>query len=82
MEPLERWLHFADRQVKKFSFFDVKLIQLCGALLGIAVVKLFPSILQQGFSQLLSLALLCAAKPALVFFLSTDDPAETPGNAV
>ena len=73
MDPLEEWLNFCNQQVRKFSFFDVKLIQLCGAFLGIAAVKLFPSILQLSFWQLVSMALLCAAKPTLVFFFSTDD---------
>jgi hypothetical protein len=73
MDPLEEWLNFCNQQVKKFSFFDVKLIQLCGVFLGIAAVKLFPSILQLGLWQLVSMALLCAAKPTLVFFFSTDD---------
>ncbi len=77
MDPLEQWLHFADLQVKRFSFFDVKLIQLCGVFLGITVVKLFPSILQLGFWQLTSLALICAAKPALIFFIGTDGPVKT-----
>ena len=81
MDELQQWLQFADRQVKKFSFFDVKLIQLCGVFFGIALVKLFPLILQLGFWQLVGVALLCAAKPSLIFFLSTDGRPENAGDA-
>ena len=81
MDELGQWLSFADRQVKKLSFFDVKLIQLCGVFFGIALVKLFPLILQLGFWQLVGLALLCAAKPALIFYLGTDEQPEREGAA-
>ena len=69
MNWLKQWLNFANRQVRKFSFFDVKSIQLCGACLGIALVKLVPQILQVSLWLLLVLALVCAVKPSYVFFL-------------
>jgi hypothetical protein len=65
---------YLDRQVKKFSFADVKLLQLLGASLGVVLVKLVPEILDLSLWVFVVLAALCAAKPCCVFFL-TDEAA-------
>ena len=66
MLELKRYL---DEKVSKFSFVDVKLLQLLGAFLAVVVVKLVPGILDLSIWLFLALAVLCAAKPCYVFFL-------------
>ena len=66
MLELKRYL---DEKVRKFSFVDVKLLQLLGAFLAVVVVKLVPGILDLSIWLFLALAILCAAKPCCVFFL-------------
>lgn len=80
MNPPEQWLSFADRQVKRFSLVDVKLIQLCGAFLGIALVKLFPSLLGLSIWCFLAMALIVVAKPSCVFFFSRGGQPEGTGD--
>ena len=69
MNGLKQYL---DRQVKKFSFVDVKLLQLLGASLGVVLVKLVPEILDLSLWVFLALAVVCAAKPCCVFFLTDE----------
>ncbi len=66
MVDLKRYL---DEKVKKFSFMDVKLLQLLAAFLAVVVVKLVPDVLDLSIWLFLVLAILCAAKPCYVFFL-------------
>lgn len=66
MVELKRYL---DEKVRKFSFIDVKLLQLLAAFLAVVVVKLVPDILDLSVWLFLVLAILCAAKPCYVFFL-------------
>jgi hypothetical protein len=70
-----------DRRVKKFSFVDVKLLQLLGASLGVVLVKLVPGILDLSLWLFVALALLCAAKPCCVFFLRNDGQIPCTGRA-
>jgi len=65
-------MEYLDRKVRKFSFIDVKLVQLLGVFLGIIVVKLVPEILDLSLWALILMAALCAVKPCCVFFDSTD----------
>jgi len=63
---LKRYL---DDKVRKFSFVDIKLLQLLGALWAVAMVKAVPEILDLSIWLFLALAAFCAAKPCYVFFL-------------
>ena len=65
-------MEYLDRKVRRFSFIDVKLVQLLGAFLGIIVVKLVPQILDLSIWTLLVMAALCAVKPCCVFFQNAD----------
>ena len=69
MDWLMRFVGSWNRRVKGFSFWDVKLIQFCGAFLGMAVVKLVPRLLEVSLWAFVAVALLCAARPAYVFWL-------------
>jgi hypothetical protein len=71
MVELKRYL---DEKVRRFSFVDVKLLQLLGAFLAVVVVKLVPGILDLSIWLFLALAILCAAKPCCVFFLGGHGP--------
>ena len=66
MIGLKRYL---DDKVRKFSFVDVKLLQLLAALLAVVAVKVVPEILDLSIWLFLALAVLCAVKPCYVFFL-------------
>jgi hypothetical protein len=61
-------MEYLDRKVRKFSFIDVKLVQLLGVFLGVIAAKLVPEILDLSFWALVLLAALCAVKPCCVFF--------------
>ena len=65
-------MEYLDRRVRRFSFIDVKVVQLLGAFLGIIVVKLVPQILDLSIWTLLVMAALCAVKPCCVFFQNAD----------
>ncbi|UCD52226.1 MAG: hypothetical protein JSW27_06215 [Phycisphaerales bacterium] len=65
-------MEYLDRKVRRFSFVDVKLLQLLGAFLGIIVVKLVPEILDLSLWALILMAALCAVKPCCVFFQDSD----------
>ncbi len=65
-------MEYLDRKVRKFSFIDVKLVQLLGVFLGVIVVKLVPEVLDLSLWALILMAALCAVKPCCVFFDGAD----------
>jgi hypothetical protein len=71
MNAIGQWLRYCNRQVSKFTVFDLKAVQVCGILTGIFLAKLAPSLLELSI-WLLAMILLLAARPLYVFFASTD----------
>ena len=59
---------WADDCVKKFNWIDVKLVALASMLIGIILVKWFPSILDINIWWLIIIAVLCLAKVYYVAF--------------
>jgi hypothetical protein len=76
MSFVTNWIAYGNRQVKKFSFWDVKLAQ--WALVGFAliIVKLFPQIMTLSIWWFVGLLVVCVIKPAYVFCLKKDEVAE------
>jgi hypothetical protein len=72
ISALGQWVAFCNRQVRKFTFVDVKLIQFCGILMGIILAKFVPSLLQLSIWWLLAMALIFAVRPVYVFLAGTD----------
>ena len=68
MQLLLRWIDFWNRQVKKFTIFDVKLAQAAAMCSALIVAKLVPQILTVNIWWFVVLALVCAARPTYVFF--------------
>ena len=62
------FLQWANSCVKKFNWIDVKLVGLASMLIGIILVKWFPSILDINIWWFVIIAVLCLAKVYYVAF--------------
>lgn len=62
------FLQWANSCVKKFNWIDVKLVALASMLIGIILVKWFPSILDINIWWFVIIAVLCLAKVYYVAF--------------
>jgi len=58
-----------NERVKKFSFFDVKLIQGMVISAALVIVKLIPQILDISVWWFVALFVICALKPCYVFYI-------------
>ena len=57
-----------NQKVKKFSFFDIKLIQFTTLFAALILVKLVPEILKVNIWWFVVLLVVCLIKPLFVFF--------------
>ena len=57
-----------DRRVKKFSFIDVKLAQGAAMFGALVIAKIIPDIMDLSIWWFIVLLVICAIKPAGVFF--------------
>ena len=58
-----------DRRVKKFNFFDIKLVQGTTIFVVLIVVKLIPQILNINIWWFVVLFIVCLIKPLYVFYI-------------
>lgn len=63
MDYLMRWIHFWDRQVRKFGIIDVKFAQTAAMFFAVILVKLFPGILEYSIWWFVAGCLLCVIRP-------------------
>jgi len=64
-----RFFAAMDERVKKFSLIDVKLAQGAAMFAALVVVKLIPQIMDVSIWWFVVLTVVCAVKPAYVFWL-------------
>ncbi len=57
-----------NQMVKKFSFFDIKMIQFTTLFAALILVKLVPEILKVNIWWFVVLFVVCLIKPLFVFF--------------
>jgi hypothetical protein len=57
-----------NQKVKKFSFFDIKMIQFTTLFAALILVKLVPEILKVNIWWFVALLIVCLVKPLFVFF--------------
>ncbi len=62
-------LEVMDKRVKKFSFIDVKLAQGAAMFLALIIAKYIPGIITLSVWWFIGLLIICAIKPACVFWL-------------
>lgn len=65
MEILENM----NERVKRFSIFDLKLVQSTAIFFALIVVKLIPRIMEINIWWFVALLVICAIKPFYVFFI-------------
>ena len=58
-----------NQRVKKFSIFDLKLVQGTGIFLTLILVKLIPQIMKPSVWWYVGLFILCVIRPFYVFFI-------------
>jgi len=63
------FLEDMDKRVKKFSFIDVKLAQGAAMFGALIIAKLIPQIMDLSIWWFVVLLIICAMKPACVFWL-------------
>ena len=76
MSLVTNWIVYWNRRVKKFTFWDVKLAQWAAVGFALIIVKLFPQIMTLSIWWFVGLLVVCAVRPAYVFYLKKD---EAPG---
>lgn len=62
------FLENMNERVKRFSIFDVKLVQSTAIFFALIVVKLIPQIMKINIWWFVALLVICAIKPYYVFY--------------
>ena len=75
MTPMKKWIAYCNRQVRKFTVFDVKLAQWAAIGFALIIVKLFPQIMSLSIWWFVALLVICVVRPAYVFGLKNDQAA-------
>ena len=65
MSVIDYW----NRKVKKFTIFDVKLIQGAAMALALIIVKVFPQIMSLSIWWFVAFAVVCALRPAYAIWV-------------
>lgn len=73
MNPYTRWIAYWNRQVAKFSIYDVKLAQGAAMAFALIAVKIWPSVLDLHIGWFIAACVLCSLHPWYVV-LKKDDP--------
>lgn len=66
MNAFMQWIAFWNRQVKKFTIFDVKFAQAAAMALALIFAKLFPCILSVSIWWFVAACLICCVRPCYV----------------
>lgn len=66
------FIQFFNDRVKRFTIFDIKLVQGIGIAVALILVKLIPAILTISILWFVALLVLCAARPFYLFFLKRE----------
>lgn len=65
---LFEYVEYVNQRVKKFSFFDIKLVQGTTIFMILILVKLIPQIMEINILWFIVLFVICVIKPFYVFF--------------
>ncbi len=68
MSMIEYW----NRKVKKFTIFDVKLVQGAAMAFAVIIVKFFPQIMSLSIWWFVAFAVVCALRPAYAMWFKED----------
>ena len=63
------FIQFFNERVKRFTIFDIKLVQGIGIAVALILAKLIPDIMKIDIWWFVALLVLCAARPIYLFFL-------------
>ena len=80
MNALTSWIDYWNRKVRKFTIFDVKLVQGAAMAFALIIVKLFPRIMTLSIWWFVALLVVCTARPCYVIWIKKDgQPAASAG---
>lgn len=65
---LFEYVEYVNQRVKRFSFFDIKLVQGTTIFMILILVKLIPQIMEINILWFIVLLVICVIKPFYVFF--------------
>jgi len=67
------FFQWANRKVRKLTFFDVKLLPLLGICLGLIIVKLVPGVLEVNIWWFVVIGILILSRVYYVVFFSSEE---------
>ena len=62
-------IKYMNKQVKKLTIFDIKLVQGSAMFVMLIIVKLIPQIMKINIRWFVALTILCGIRPMYVFFI-------------
>ena len=62
-------IEFFNNRIKRFNIFDIKLVQAAAIFFVLAIVKLFPEIMEINIWCFIVLAVICAIRPMYLMFI-------------
>ena len=81
MNTLNQWIDYWNRQVKKFTIFDLKLAQLWAVGFTLILVKIIPQIMELSVLWFVGVIALCAPRLAYVLWVKQNDPTDGANSA-
>jgi hypothetical protein len=66
------WSYF-DKRARRLGILDTKLAQAASMFFALVIAKLFPQIMEVNFIWFVLLAILCAVKPFITFYIQKED---------
>ncbi|HNR29866.1 MAG TPA: hypothetical protein PKI11_03155 [Candidatus Hydrogenedentes bacterium] len=72
MNAWTRWIAFWNRQVRKFTIYDVKLAQTGAMAFALIIAKIFPCILAISIWWFVAALILCMIRPCYVILFKND----------
>jgi len=81
MSAISELVEYWNRKVKRFTIWDVKLVQVASAMLMLIIVKVFPGIMNLDVWWFVAIALACVPRLAYVLWIKSNGQPNVPGDA-